>query len=483
MVGVVTKDILGVGALELADLIRRRELSPVEVVEAHLVRIDEVNSALNAVVVRRDRDALDEARRAERAVVAGERLGALHGVPFTTKEMIAVDGMPWTSGSTRRRGITAPATAVAIERVRQAGAILLGLTNVPEMGCWYETANCVYGRTSNPHDPRRTPGGSSGGEAAIVAAGGSAFGVGSDGAGSIRMPALFCGVFGHKPTGGLVPIRGHYPFATDAPSGGPADTQRSICIGPITRHADDLMPVVEVLAGRSLEGGVSFDGRNVLVLDDPRVRWATRTTPAMRAAVRRAADALGEAGARVADWNHEAVRDTFDIWVSMYELEFGRTLEATFAQDERLPIVRELLRLCVGRPRHTLPALMFCLSERVFKRPAAALAALADRGRSLRADLERALDGGVLIMPAHPRAAPRHRVPLLRPVDWVHTGLCNVLELPATSAPIGHTTAGLPLGVQIIGARGADAVTIAAARLLEEQGLSSSPPTPSRPAC
>ena len=464
---------LNKGALALAELIRRRELSPTEVVEAHLARIDQVNPKLNAVVARRDEAARSEARRADQAVMQREPLGPLHGVPFTTKEMIAVEGMPWTCGSTLRCGITAARDAEVIRRLRRAGAILLGVTNVPEMGFWMETDNCVYGRTNNPHDPRRTPGGSSGGEAAIVAAGGSAFGIGSDGAGSIRMPALFCGLFGHKPTGGLVPIRGHYPFDPDDPPGGVGDTQRFIAIGPLTRRATDLKPLLEILSGTAVPEVPRR--RTVLVLDDPRIRWTSRASAEMRQVVNQAADVLARNGAYVTVWNHESIRYAVDIWQALFEDKFGRMLEDTFGQGQPMALLTELLRSAMRRPRHTLPTLMFCFGERINRQSKHAVARFIMLAQELRKDLEAALDGGVLIMPAHPRAAPRHGWPILRPLDFAYTALWNALELPATSVPIGQSRTGLPLGIQVVGARGGDASTIAAAELLERCAVLRSP--------
>ena len=475
-------EVLSIGAWELADLIKRRRLSPVEVVHAHIARIEEVNPRLNAVVVERFDAACDEARSAEEALASGTRPGPLHGVPFTVKEIISVKGMPFTCGSTLRRHRLADADATVVGRLRQAGAILLGLTNLPEMAYWMETANCVYGRTNNPYDLRRTPGGSSGGEAAIVAAGGSAFGVGSDGAGSIRMPALFCGLFGHKPTAGLVPVQGHFPFFDEAD-----ECSGCITIGPLTRRASDLMPLLRVMSGADPHANAAaklsdFHGRTVLVMSDPRLRWTSRASAEMRQVTAEAAVLLEEHGAHVTEWSHPSVEDAFDIWTSTLQEAFGLILEQMIGAGRRMSLAAELLRWSVGRPRHTLPALLFCLGERLHRLSGRASRNFTETGRRLRDDLEQALGNGVLIMPPHPRAAPRHGAALLRPLDWVYTCLWNALGLPVTSVPLGRSRLGLPLGIQVIAARGGDDTTIAVANLLEDamraERAPSKPPLP-----
>jgi len=220
-------------ATELARMIRDREVSSRDVVEAHIRRIEEVNPSLNAVVATRFDDAREEARRADvlisRASAPGD-VSPLCGVPCTVKEAFALEGMPNTGGLLSRKGKVARQDATTVSRLRSAGAIPLGVTNVSELGMWVESNNLVYGRTASAHGRRRTSGGSSGGEGAIVSAGGSPFGLASDIGGSIRVPAFFNGVFGHKPTGGLVPNSGQFPLADGRPPrGGPLAPPRDPC--------------------------------------------------------------------------------------------------------------------------------------------------------------------------------------------------------------------------------------------------------------
>ena len=190
--------------IQLIEEIKRRKISPVEVAENHLRRISELNPALNAIVTVAP-DVLERARAAEAAVMRGDELGVLHGVPLTIKDTIETAGLRTTSGSKLRADYVPTVDAPAVRRLREAGAIILGKTNAAEMAMDYNAANPVFGRTNHPHDPKLTPGGSSGGEAVAIATGMSSGGLGSDLAGSVRIPAHFCGIAGLKATTGRVP--------------------------------------------------------------------------------------------------------------------------------------------------------------------------------------------------------------------------------------------------------------------------------------
>src|SRR5271163_1220511 len=238
-------------AVEMAEQVRARAVSPVELVDAHLGRIAELNSRrdpqLNAFVHVDVERARERAKIAEAAVGPGSRsrvgsLGALHGVPISVKSSVDVAGWPCECGSRLRRGYVPAEDATLVKRLRAAGAILLGNTNVPEFLMAYETDNALYGRTNNPWDLSRTPGGSSGGEAAAIAAGCSAGGVGSDGGGSIRIPAHYTGICGLKPTPGRIPSTGHFPG-----SAGPF-AQLGV-VGPMARTIRDVERLFEVMAG------------------------------------------------------------------------------------------------------------------------------------------------------------------------------------------------------------------------------------------
>lgn len=225
-------------ATEMAARIRDRSLSPVEVMQSHLDRIEHLNPAINAIVAMSG-TAMEEAKRAERAVAAGDDIGPLHGVPVTIKDCLDVAGLPATRGSKVFANNFPAADATAVRRLKETGAIVLGKTNAAEFGLWWETDNLVYGRTVNPWNPDCIAGGSSGGDAAAVAAGLSAIGLGSDLAGSIRVPSHFCGTVGLKATHGAISTFGHWPL--HAP--------RYWHVGPIARSVEDVALAFDVLAG------------------------------------------------------------------------------------------------------------------------------------------------------------------------------------------------------------------------------------------
>src|SRR3954469_1831960 len=245
-----TTTLIGQTATGLASLVRERAASAEEIVTAHLRRIEEVDGVLNAVVALDAERALAAAREAD----AGRGPdGPLRGVPFTVKDNVEAAGLEMAIGATERIGVVPASDATAVRRLRAAGGILLGKTNCPEYGGGIETDNAVYGRTSNPHDLSRTCGGSSGGEAAAVAAGMSACGVGTDSGASVRLPAHFCGVAALKPTAGRVPVTGVIDDEGQIGALGDPRTQ----VGPLARSVADVALLLGVLSGPDgVDGGV-----------------------------------------------------------------------------------------------------------------------------------------------------------------------------------------------------------------------------------
>jgi len=235
-------DLSFLSAASMAEQIRKRKISPVELADAHLSRIAKLNPRLNAFVQIDGVRARREAQSLEAAVTRGEFKGPLHGVPISIKSSLDVAGLRCESGTKLRAGHVAAKDAVLVSRLKAAGAIVLGVTNTPELLMAWETDNLLYGRTNNPWDLERTAGGSSGGEAAAIASGCSAGGVGSDGGGSIRVPAHFSGICGLKPTPGRIPSTGHFPV-----SAGPFALLG--VVGPMARTVSDLQIFFEVMAG------------------------------------------------------------------------------------------------------------------------------------------------------------------------------------------------------------------------------------------
>jgi fatty acid amide hydrolase len=305
------------GAVELAARIRSRALSAEEVVAAHLQRIDAVNQRLNAVVVRRFDEALAEARAADAQLAAGGPIPPLHGVPITIKESFDVAGTPTTGGIPARRDHRAERDSPLVARLRAAGAIVVGKTNVAQLLFFVESSNTLYGRTSNPWDLTRTAGGSSGGEAAIIAAGGSPLGLGSDIGGSVRIPAHFCGISAIKPTAHRLPPLGSINFEI-----GPQEAVVDSA-GLLARRVEDLALALSVVAAPGLEA--HDPALPPVPLADPSTVEPRRlrvgffvddgyhaATPALARAVREAADALSARGATLVEWRPpdgpEAVR-------------------------------------------------------------------------------------------------------------------------------------------------------------------------------
>jgi len=458
-------------AIETARMIRRGDVRAVDVVDAAIARIEAVNPTLNALVAERYDAARREAADADRRAAEGGDLPPLLGVPCTIKEAFALEGMPNTSGLVSRVGVPASRDAVAVRRLREAGAIPLGVTNVSELCMWMESDNLVYGLTRNPYDPARTVGGSSGGEAALLGAGAAPFGLGSDVGGSIRMPAFFCGIFGHKPTGGLVPNRGQFPDASNEGS-------RYLCTGPMCRYAADLMPLLAILAGPDPEDPrtvpwrlgnpdrVSPEGLRIYVVPDN--GWLPVST-SLRAAQVRAADVLAARGARVEEITIEGFRRSLEIWSSMMSLAGGPSFKSLMGGGPEVPAMRELMRWAMSRSAHTLPAIGLGLFESLEGLSPKRSALWLRRGIALRREISDLLgDDGLLLYPPYPKPAPRHYAPLLPPWQWLYTAIFNALELPVTQVPVGLDRRGLPLGVQVVASHGRDHLSIAAARWLEE---------------
>lgn len=234
----MNQDLSYADATEIAERIRVRDVSPVEVMTAQLERIDALNPGLNAIVTLAD-GAMERAREAEAAIHRGDVWGPLHGVPFTVKDCIDTEGVLTTRGSRLFQDRVPISDASVVSRLKDAGGILIGKTNMPEFAFWWETDNAVFGRTENPWKAGRTCGGSSGGEASAIAAGLSPLGLGSDLGGSIREPAAFCGIVGLKPTLGLVPMTGHWPEVL----------LRYFHVGPLARSVRDASLAISLLAG------------------------------------------------------------------------------------------------------------------------------------------------------------------------------------------------------------------------------------------
>lgn len=454
-------------AVELMALMRSREVSPFEVVEAHLRRIEQLNPSLNAIVAIAG-DAADQARARESELMSGKNVGRLHGLPITIKDTIDTEGLRTTSGSRIRASYVPASDATAVARLRTAGAIILGKTNVPEMAIPYETNNPVFGRTNNPYDLQRTAGGSSGGEAAAIAACLSPAGIGSDLSGSIRVPAHFCGIGGLKPTSGRVPMHGHTPAAAGVVSLG-------ACIGPMARRVDDLALLFKVLADPTqFEAAHAWDSaltrdqiRGLQVacyIDDGTVPVASEIGSVVKAA----ATALSNSGLEVVEVLPPGVFKGANLWRELFSHAANSEIAALYQgrEDEAGPQVARLLGEFADPPIE--------FEDRI--RSAEQLAdAVLERER-LREELLRWMKTTPLILaPVGATPAFEHGRERVNIDDqyisvfraFSYSQAFNVFGLPAVTVPAGRTVTGLPIGVQIVGRPFEERTVLAAAGIIE----------------
>ena len=455
-----TEDIYYSDATALARSIRDGELSPVEVVRAHLRRIEEVNGRLNAVATLDDR-AEDRARKLQAAASTGERMGPLYGVPVTIKDCVDTAGLRTTRGSKLFSDYVPTADATVVRRLTDAGAIVIGKTNLPEFALWWETDNVVFGRTENPWLDGRTPGGSSGGEAAAIASGMSPLGIGSDVGGSIREPANYCGIVGLKATHGRVPLTGHWPDVL----------LRFMHVGPMARTVRDAALALSVIAGPDGVDphAVPVPAPGAEALDGPmggvRVGWCVEgpfspLADDVRDAVADAAATLSDAGCRVepvslSEWERWSALDISNRVYGPETLHYLRPL-VDGREEELSPPIRR--RLAWPQPG---------MSEYL---------AAGQELDSFRQAVARYFAGyDLLLCPAGPVTAHPHdsaeievggeRLPGRNALRY--TIPFDLTGSPAVSVPFRWSAEGLPIGVQLAGRHFDEGKLLRAAAALE----------------
>ncbi len=449
-------------ATELAGLIRAKELSPVEVMKAHLARIDEVNPRINAIVTLLREEALAAAKVAEKAVLEGAPLGPLHGVPFTIKDAFDTAGVLTQRGSRLFAGHVPTEDATAVARFKAAGAIPLAKTNLPEFSYWTESDNLVTGRTNNPWNVARTPGGSSGGESAAIAAGMSPIGIGSDVAISVRGPAAFTGIAALKATHGRIPYTGHYPTALS----------HWWHVGPMARTVRDVALGYSILRGPDGRDGYAILPREAQA-DRPRIAgqsirvgWTSEATfgpvdPEISAAVAAAAAQLADLGCEVEE-------------VSLPFLGDPLSALMTLVTGELVPYVKAL---AAGREEqlHAIGKSIVAASDPSVSDFVAA-GVKAEALRSAFAGYFQRYD--VLLCPVNPMTATPHgaQEPVVNgvKVPWSHvmraTSPFNLSGLPALSVPYAFSTESLPIGIQLVSSWADEATVLRLGALLERRG-------------
>ena len=448
---------------EIAAGIRAKKFSPVEVVEVHLERVAALQPKLNAFVHLDADGARKQARAAEAALMRGERVGPLHGVPLTIKSCIDTAGWPTQAGSLLRKDYVAQTDAPLVARLRAAGAIILGNTNTPEYLMAYETDNSLSGKTSNPWNLERSAGGSSGGEAAAIASGCSAGGVGSDGGGSIRVPAHFCGICGLKPTPGRIPATGHFP------GGGGAFGWIGV-VGPLARTVADVRALFEVMAGPDAGDALSAPvpvrainekdvrGLRVGILESDALGEATAATTA---AVERAASLLSKQGFKVERKRLSRLDRAIEVWWYFFGPVIADLIrKGAVGQEEMMsPMLREYVALATAEITLTYDDFLKACGER----------------DSLRGEILRQMEEvTILLSPVSAGPAFKHGEgnwragakenyrQTMRYSQWL-----NLAGFPGVAVPVGMSREGSPIGVQVIGRPYEEELVLAVAEKIE----------------
>jgi len=443
--------------------IRAKKFSPVEVVDAHLKRVAALQPKLNAFVHLDEEGARKQARAAEAALLRGDEVGPLHGVPLTIKSCIDAAGWPTPAGSLLRKDYVAQVDAPLVARLRGAGAIILGNTNTPEFLMAYETDNLLSGRTSNPWNLARSAGGSSGGEAAAIASGCSVGGVGSDGGGSIRVPAHFCGICGLKPTPGRIPATGHFP------EGGGALGWIGV-VGPMARTVADVRALFEVMAGPDAGDALSapapvrrieestLRGLRIGILESDALG---RATPETATAVERAASLLNAQGFLVDRKRLSGLDRAIELWWYFFGPVIADLIrQGAIGHEELLsPMLREYVALATAEMKLTYDGFLSACGER-------------DR---LRWDIVRQMeDVTILLSPVSAGPAFKHGEGNWRPGakenyrdTMRYSQWLNLAGFPGIAVPVGASHEALPIGVQVVGRPYEEELVMAVAEAIE----------------
>jgi len=465
--------IAGIPAWQMAAGIRDRRFSSREVVDAHFRLIHRLQPRLRAFVCIDEERARQQAKLADEALALGRPAGPLHGVPVTIKSSIDVAGLKCEAGTRLREGYTAPSDAPLVTRLKSAGAIVLGNTTVPEFLMAWETRSALYGTTNSPWDLERTPGGSSGGEAAAIAACCSAGGIGSDGGGSIRVPAHFSGICGLKPTPGRIPATGHFPSSV-----GPFALLG--VVGPMTRTVHDLRLMFDVIAGP--DNGdpnaapvplrhpdkASLRGLRIGYFEDD---GRTPVTAETRIAIQRAVQVLRDDGFTVEPFLPQGLDEALRLWRVLFVDGVSVLLRQVYKdrESEMYSIVREFL----GNAEKDPPLTMDVLLQTLFGRDVVRSQFLQQMDRY-----------PILLCPVSSGPAFRHGErswniegqTVAYPESFGYSQCFNLLGNPAAVVPMGASPEGLPLGVQIVGRPWEEEQVLAVAARIEQAGGWKPPP-------
>lgn len=486
VVPAIKDDLLLLPVSVLSSRIREGRLKSTDLILAVKKRVEEINPIINALIDERFEAALNEAKNVDQLIqealsgceTAKETIAkkSLLGIPFTVKDSIAVEGLVQSAGCLSRKGYKSQVDAPAVKKLKESGAITIGMTNVPEMLLWWDANNLLYGRTNNPHDLSRIAGGSSGGECALLATGCSLFGLGSDMGGSIRIPAAYCGVFGHKPSPGIVSFQGMWPEAPEA-------LDPYVAFGPLTRYAGDLKLCLRAMAK-------SQGHLDKLRLDEPvnlqdvKLFWMESEggnplfSPIQSDILNRLREVV-DFLRRGFDMQAEQVSFpkmlyAMEMWNACISNEDPRTALDLMKQSsgrDSVNATQELLKGLLGQSQFSFNLSFLAVVQKVIgvERESKAFHRLILMAKELKEEICSKLGkNGILLCPTMPEVAPKHSTTCLKGVDVSFCGAFNVLGLPSTQVPVGFNSEGLPIGIQVLSIPNNDRLCLETAAQLEK---------------
>ncbi|CAL1289236.1 unnamed protein product [Larinioides sclopetarius] len=473
----IENKILLIPATELAEKIRKRQVSCEEVMKAYIERSKQVHPYINAAVDERYEDALKDARNIDKLLASGVKSEEdiakdtpLLGIPFTCKEAIGVKGMKQTSGLVRHKNHVAEQDSHVAGFYRKAGAIPVTVTDVPELCMWWESSNHVNGLTKNPYDNTRTVGGSSGGEGAIITSAGALFGVGNDIAGSIRIPSSFCGIYGHKPSRGVISNWGSFPFCylrTDHVD----RTPEFVSTGPMCRYVQDLPLLTRILSDNDkrlqLDTKVNFRNVKVYYIEEfPGLLNAAvpDVKNAVRKAVRHFEDQYEVTATPI---KFPELRHAFSIWeCKLLEYDGNPFSYYLKGEDKSINLWWELFKNIFQKSDHTLPAIYFGMVDRREKDKFYyfCLEQYKELERKFKEILE---EDAIVLVPTHPEPPPHYLMTIPMYPNIAYTCIFNILGLPSSQIPTGLSK-GVPIGIQAVSGHLKDHISIAAALELDK---------------